>query len=153
MSTSLSKILFFILIAVLYIVFFISSNHFYNGTTSDIKRGLILLSSAVIFSLVFVGYAQVTKLFPEGYCDGGIGAKACRGGSYLYNGDSPRAKFCQALASTPEGQAEIDSYECGSGFSGLPGKGFQFTPESNSMYNNERCNRSEMGSMRDNGIF
>lgn len=153
MKSSLSKILFFILIGVLYIVFFLATNYFYVGKSSSVTKGAILVSAAIIFSLVFVGYAQVTKLFPEGYCDTGLGAKACRGGPYMWQGTSPRAKFCQALASTPEGREKIASYECGAGYSGMPGKGFQFTPDSNSTWNNARCDTPSGCNVRDNGIF
>jgi hypothetical protein len=153
MSTSLTKILFFILLGVVYIVFFLASNHFYVGTKSSITKGVILVSAAIIFSLAFVGYSQVTKLFPEGYCPSGLGAKTCRGGSYMYQGNSDRAKFCQELESTPEGQAEINRYDCGKGYNGMPGNHFEFTPDSNNLWNNERCNTAGGCNPENNGIF
>ena len=121
---------------------------------SSFKRVSVVLVAGVVFSLFFVGYSQVTGLFKnEGFefCPS-PGAKLCRGGPYMWQGDSEIAKFCRNLASTPEGKAEIDSYECGTGYTGMPGGGFKDTPMSNGCWQNEMCRESSY-LIRPNGIF
>lgn len=49
-----------------------------------------------------------------------IDGRFCRGGSYTWQGSSPRAVACRKLASTPEGLNEIRRYDCGAGFTGMP---------------------------------
>lgn len=69
-------------------------------------------------------------------------AKKCMGGWYLHQGNSPEAKMCQEMANTPEGLDEINRYSCGSGeFIGMPAHGFNYTPLSNSQWNNDRCKK------------
>ena len=76
-----------------------------------------------------------------------IDGRLCQGGAYMNQGSSKRAVACRQLASTPEGMAEIQRYNCGRGYSGLPGKGFEFTPIG------EQCNTPLSTDIRDNGIF
>lgn len=65
--------------------------------------------------------------------------KLCRGGPYMWQGDAKLAKACRELNSSDEGKDEISRYECGPGFSGMPGCGFKFTPDSDKCWNNARC--------------
>ena len=76
-----------------------------------------------------------------------IDGRLCQGGAYMNQGSSKRAVACRQLASTPEGMAEIQRYNCGRGYSGLPGKRFEFTPIG------EQCNTPLSTDIRDNGIF
>jgi hypothetical protein len=167
--SSVNEIIFFILLGVFFIIFFLSTNYFYEQSNSRIKKGTILSISAMVFSLFFLGYTQVTGVCKnEGYMDydGKIkhtknqkityspstGAKLCRGGPYTWQGDSQRARFCRDLASTPEGLAEINRYSCGAGYNGMPGNGFKFTPLSDDNWNNARCDGSK-DYIDNNGIF
>lgn len=81
------------------------------------------------------------------------GAKLCRGGPYLWQGNSERAKFCRNLEKTAQGKAEIKRYECGSNFTGMPGCGFTFTPISDGCWKNKRCNTPSSYNIAPNGIF
>lgn len=156
MTNTINKVIFYILLGVCFIIFFISTKHFYTG--SAVRQNIILLTSAIIFSLFFVGYSQLSGIFKESsgysldYCPSPE-AKLCKGGSYMWQGDSNRAKFCRHLASTQEGLDLINSYDCGAGFTGMPGKGFQFTPISNNCWKNERCDTPASCNIRQNGIF
>ena len=76
-----------------------------------------------------------------------IDGRLCQGSAYMNQGSSKRAVACRQLASTPEGMAEIQRYNCGRGYSGLPGKRFEFTPIG------EQCNTPLSTDIRDNGIF
>lgn len=80
--------------------------------------------------------------------------KLCRGGAYMHQGNTATGKMCQELAKTQAGRAEIDRYDCGTGFEGMPGCGFKYTTISNDCWQNERCQGCQ-GSCNDedNGIF
>ena len=121
--------------------FFYFTGFFYLKTdpNSSSNKMIIVFISSVLFSLFFLGYTQLTKLFKKESFHFSSGAKTCRGGPFMWQGSSEKAKYCQNLASTPEGKKEIDSYECGTGYKGLPGRSFEFTPMSNSIRKNEMC--------------
>ena len=155
MTKRFNEIIFFILLAVVFMIFFEATKYFYIAVTSSFSKGVILVTSSVIFSLCFLGYTQLTKLFGnEGfnYCPS-PSAKLCRGGPYMWQGDSGRAKFCRDLYSTPEGKAEINRFECGAGFTGMPGRDFEFTPISDQHWRNKRCDSPSGCDIDDNGIF
>lgn len=177
MTTSVNEVIFFILLGVFYIIFFLATNYFYIG--SNTKKTTMLIISAIVFSLFFVGYSQITGVCKNegfqsensknsknrrncGSCGlGGSqmsscpspGAKLCRGGPYMWNGDSERSKFCRNLASTEQGNQEIQSFECGAGYTGMPGGGFRFTPISGDDWCNKRCDTPSGCDINSNGIF
>lgn len=182
MTTSVNEVLFFILLGVFFIIFFLATNYFYVGSGSSTKKGAMLTVAAIVFSLFFVGYSQVSGACKnEGFKDGyqytgkagdqnrahgnGIGgsemsscpspgASLCRGGRYMWQGDSQRAKFCRNLASTPDGMAAIAQRSCGAGYvGGGEGNGFKFTPISGPNWNNKRCDTPGGCDIGSNGIF
>lgn len=63
----------------------------------------------------------------------------CKGGSYMWQGDSVIARKCRALASTKEGQCAIGRYNCPSEFQGKPQKYFEYTAQTNDQWKNEQC--------------
>jgi len=150
--TPVKEVIFYILLGVFYVIFFLSTTRLYQQSTSSITKGLYVGMSAFMFTLIFIGYSKITGLFNnEGfnYCPS-PGPKLCRGGAYTWQGDSKRAKYCRKLASTPEGLDQINRYNCGDGFNGMPGNGFKFTPISNDCWRNERCDTPDECN---NGIF
>ena len=92
-------------------------------------------------------------MFAEPFNAGEIGPKYCRGGPYMFTGDSERSKYCRKLASTDEGLAEIQRYNCGAGYTGMPGNNFRYTPISNDKWGNSRCSTPVSDDPEDNGIF
>ena len=154
---SINEVVFFALLGLFFIVFFLTTNHNYVG--SNTKKVAVFFTSALVFTLFFVGYSQITGvcLSKDGYEYNAStlspDAKLCRGGEYMWRGNSPRSKYCQQLATTPEGRKEIDRYSCGAGYTGMPGKGFTFTPLSNDQWENERCDSGFSCDEKDNGIF
>lgn len=156
MTSSINKGIFFIILGIIFIVFFYATGFFYMQVRSgsSFKKNVIIFIAAIIFSLFFIGYSEITGLFKEGFeVSQSPGAKLCRGGPYMWQGDSEIAKYCRSLAATPEGKAEIDSYECGKGYNGMPGNGFKDTPMSNSCWKNEMCTEGSDYLVRSNGIF
>lgn len=145
MSSTVNRTFFFLMLGFFFIVFFLATVYFYSKTDyeSTLSRGTIVVLAAIVFSLFFVGYTQLTGVLKtEGFDYTIPSSKLCRGGSYMFQGDSDRSKFCRNLASTPEGLAEINSNECDTGMVGIPGNGFVDTPMSNSFWKNEMCNSS-----------
>ena len=138
---STNKVIFFIMLGLFFMLFFYLTGFCYLRTdpTSSIKRMVVVLLASVIFSLLFVVYTQLTDLFKKEGFHFTSGAKKCRGGPYMWQGSSEKAKFCRNLASTPEGADEINSYQCNTGYTGMPGCNFKFTPMSNDLWQNEMC--------------
>lgn len=89
--------------------------------------------------LLYILYVQ-GKVCPnsEGFWDVSKYSQ-CKGGPYMYQGDSPEAKMCREFASTPEGRCGIASYNCKTGYIGTPALPFQYTPLSNDNWESERC--------------
>jgi hypothetical protein len=163
---SIKEVLYFVLLQVFFIIIFLSTNYFYEGSNTITRKTIMLTIVSIAFSLFFIMYLKLTGLCVQPSLDGyqhtdhdtsyhpSPGAKLCRGGPYFWQGNSKRAKFCRELASTQEGQEEIERHSCGAGYvGGGEGNGFKFTPLSNSNWRNSRCDSTEEPKLEDNGIF
>ena len=55
----------------------------------------------------------------------------------------------------PGGIEEIQRYDCGAGFEGMPGGRFQYTSISDDSWNNDRCNteNTDAGDSYNNNSF
>ena len=51
----------------------------------------------------------------------------CKGGLYMSQGDSQRAKLCRKYLTTDEGKQAVMNYECNTGDRGRKNKLFEFT--------------------------
>ena len=157
MASTTNRVLFFVMLGVVFAIFFLATRYFYSSTdsTTSFKRGGIVIMASIIFSLFFVGYVELTGLIKKdvsNFCPS-PGPKLCRGGPYMWQGDSERAKYCRKLAATPEGEAQIKRYECGKGMIGMPGCGFKYTPMSDDCWRNQRCDSPAGCDIESNGIF
>jgi hypothetical protein len=57
----------------------------------------------------------------------------------MQSSDPKLFEYCSKLLSTPEGVKDFDTYNCSTpGFIGAP-LHFEYTPESNAKWDNERC--------------
>ena len=65
-------------------------------------------------------------------------AKRCEGFPYMQTSDPKLFKFCDELLSTQKGQDEYNAVNCGGAFVGRPVT-WDYTPESNSKWENNRC--------------
>jgi len=63
----------------------------------------------------------------------------CKGGEYMWQGDSPIAKRCRELAKTRNGRCAIGKYNCPTGYDGKPQKLFEYTSQSNDQWKNTQC--------------
>ena len=87
---------------------------------------------AILFSIAQLCDQSETFTLPLMPC-------ACKGGEYLYQGDSERAKMCRKLYSTDEGKKAIQACECSGGQAGRPPNLFEYTPDSDDCWKNGRC--------------
>ena len=63
----------------------------------------------------------------------------CRGGPYMWQGDSKTAQMCRNLDKTAEGKCEIAKFQCPNGYHGQPGRPLEFTSNSNSCWDGVKC--------------
>lgn len=130
---------FFLLI---FLLFFLALKmaKFWDKYTSNDTIAYVLVG--LVYALVIMA---VYYLGDMGNC--GVGenfweitpAARCRGGPYMWQGDSETAKMCREMASTKEGRCMIASYNCPTGYNGVPRDPFYYTPLSDDNWQNARC--------------
>ena len=160
-SKTISEIGFFVLAFVLYLAFILTTKDSICKFNSSNGSKVVVMFMALIYTLAMFGYLKIFKPFDkESYMFrkhnsswGITPEKLCKGGPYMWQGNSPRAKMCKNLYSTQEGRDKINRYECGAGYTGMPGKNFRFTPVSDGNWNNARCNTQHSCDVKNNGIF
>lgn len=142
MKQSARRAIFFVLI---FVLFFIG----YKGI--EFSKGylpwpidMVYLLVGAIFTLIIVGIFYLAKMdkttSTENFWDVSLGAQ-CRGGPYFWDPESELGKKCLEMASTPAGRCELASYNCPTGFNGLPSLPFEYTPSSDDTWHNERCDK------------
>lgn len=101
----------------------------------------IILLSAVFISYKGLGIATCKQV--DNFHFEVTPAKKCEGYPYMQSSDPKLLQFCTDLLSTPKGVDEYDSVNCcgGCGYVGRPLATFEYTPESNSKWENERCSQ------------
>lgn len=110
--------------------------------------GICLFSTMILLSAYYMANLNSNS---EGFWDVSEYAK-CKGGPYMWQGESPEAKKCRELASTEQGRCGISSYNCPSGYNGIPKLPFYYTPLSNDQWKNERCENREKCGCTDVGL-
>jgi len=111
------------------------------------------LGISLVYTLIILGVFYLAKLeqkCPENFWDVNP-ASLCRGGPYMWQGDSNTAKLCRELAESKEGRVMISSYNCPKGFVGLPAVPFEYTPLSNDNWEDERTQPSTPVNLVDPG--
>lgn len=130
--------------------------HNYMMKNMSINHNMMFGISGLVFTVLVIGFYAVSKVgncsdSSEGFWDVGPFAK-CKGTEYMWQGDSDEAKFCRALADTPEGRCGISSYNCPKGFVGQPSLPFYYTPISDDSWKNERCDNAPTCPCKDVGL-
>lgn len=135
MDKNLKIAVFFIIMLFLVYASLILSVKLKNSKTAIMIIGLV-------FTSVMIGVFFLVSLNVESFWEPSIYSQ-CKGGPYMWQGNSPTAKACRALAETPQGRCGISSYNCAKGFVGQPGFPFIYTPLSGDSWENERCDRED----------
>jgi hypothetical protein len=113
------------------------------------------IGSILILGLILCAIAQVTGITKETFLTEFHGPKFCKGGAYLFQGDSAESKYCRSFYESPEGLKQVCNYNCGKDqHNGYPIKHFEYTPLSNSQWKNERCDTPiDDTNIENNGVF
>lgn len=136
---SVREVLFFILTFLLFYLAVSVANYWFKHMQKGNLQVIYLLVGAVFtLLLVVVYYLATLNKTSEGFWDI-TPAATCRGGPYMWQGDSENAKMCRKMAETKEGECEIAAYNCPTGYNGIPRIPFVYTPLSNDNWQNERC--------------
>lgn len=148
-----SEIIFFI---IMFLLFFLTMklNEFWIKKGGNLHPNLSYMITGLLFTLLMLAIWYLAKLngsSSEGFWDISAGAK-CKGGPYMWQGDSETAMMCKEMASTPEGRCEISSYNCPTGYTGTPKAPFVYSPLSNDEWQNERCENRPTCPCKDVGL-
>ena len=133
------EVIFFVLAFLLYYLSVSIANYWINHMKKSHSQAIYLLIG-LVYRLVLVAVYYLANLnnTNEGFWTV-TPAGRCRGGPYMWQGDSQTAKMCRDMAETKEGRCAISSYNCPTGYEGVPKVPFYYTPLSNDMWQNERC--------------
>ena len=147
--SSTNKILVFLITIILFLCTIIITNHLELDT---FKGKILVLIFSITSSLILYGFLYVTNIIKEKYKSTNCSKdntpfyisapKYCKGGLYLQQGNSPKARFCRQFYTTPAGKNEMSKYTCpyGQNF-GYP-LNFEDTPMSDNNWKNEMCNEN-----------
>jgi len=142
MNKSLTReVIFFVLV---FLLFFLGNKvaQYWAKRSPKLNRDLIVLVVGAVATLAVVGIFYLAKMnqIKDNYqmLEFSPGA-LCRGGPYMWQGDSERAKMCRKLASTPEGRCDIAAFNCPNSYNGLPQTGVRYTSNSDSCWKGVHC--------------
>lgn len=138
MKRTLREAVFFVLVFLLFFLATKLSGYWMHKTHMSSDLSFIATGALYTLCLVAIYYLAKLQTEKEGFWDVSSAA-LCKGGPYMWQGDSPEAKMCREMASTPEGRVAISGYNCPTGYIGSPGLPFIYTPLSNDSWQSERC--------------
>lgn len=127
------------------------SGQYWLSTCSMLNNDLAFIVVGLAYTCIIVGLYYLAKLDPssEGFWDISP-PSTCKGGSYMWQGNSPSAKICQDLANTPDGRAQIGSYNCPKGQIGVPRVPFEYTPLTDDNWQDQRTVDQPIKPLQDN---
>lgn len=151
MKRSVREILFFLS---LFLLFYIAVDMGGKCLGYFPNRESCYLSIGVVYTLCAVLLYFIAKLDcknSEGFWNVSPYA-LCKGGPYMWQGDSDQAKMCRGLSESVEGRAGISSYNCSKGYNGQPMLPFDYTPLSDASWQNARCEDKPECGCKDVGL-
>jgi len=138
---STKEIIFFALVFV--VLFASAKGAVMMGPKLKLISTISLLISSVVGALfLFLIYklAKVAKCKGESFHFELPLSKRCEGFPYMQSSNPKLLKKCADMLSTSQGRHDYAQVNCGTaGFNGRPVH-YNYTPESNAMWENERCN-------------
>lgn len=144
-----------IFLFMIFFLFFLSVKliNFWLEKGRDINPNIVYIIMGVIFTLIVSSLYYLSKLncSSEGFWDVSKYA-LCKGGEYMWQGDSDVSKMCRELAKTPEGRCGISGQNCPTGYNGVPMLQFVYTPVSDDNWKNERCEDKKQCPCEDVGL-
>lgn len=142
--------LFFVLIFLLFILGTKTNQLWVKHTSVSFDVSMVIIG--ILFTLVVVALYYLSDL--DDNCENwDVSASAfCKGGPYLWQGDSFSARYCRSLANSPKGRYQIASHNCPTGYKGAPKIPFMYTPLSNAQWKNERCTKTTACPLHEKGL-
>lgn len=143
MKRSSRQLIFFIL---LFLIFFLTmktgnmwSRSENAASENAASEDTICIVVGMCFTVCIISIYYLAKLDKthEKFWDVSPAAR-CKGGKYMWQGSSPEAVRCRALADTPQGREMISAYNCPKGFIGVPKAPFAYTALSDDNWQNNR---------------
>lgn len=136
------KIRFVVFLLLVFFLFFLFVKAYeYSLIVNSIgSKDIKLFGVSALYTIIIIGLFYLARLHAphEGFTEP-IKPCMCKGGAYLYQGDSARSQMCRELLSTEQGRKLASDCQCKSGQAGRPGILFNYTPDSNNQWENERC--------------
>lgn len=137
MFLSTKEIAFFVVIFILIFLFSMAASH-----NAFAHRFVLVITSFLGTTLLAVIYkfGKIPNCQQDNFHFQVSKPKLCQGWPYMQT-SAPKEiqEYCSKLLSTPEGKQKYDSMNCATpGFVGRPVH-FEYTPESNANWKNERC--------------
>lgn len=144
MKKSSREILFFVLVFLLFYLCVKIMLWWIQTKNSYIPQTIVYLLTSVVYTLLIVGVYFLSKIgdASENFWDVSPAAM-CKGGPYMWQGDSDTAKMCREMAKNTDGRCAIASYNCPTGFIGTPKIPFYYSPLSGDSWKNERCTHTQ----------
>jgi hypothetical protein len=137
---ALENIIFFTIVFVLYICLNINNKDpmIYQAI---VKTTVIAIFYTILLIITFIILKMYIPKTVDNFDFEVSPNKKCCGGPYMWGGiDSPTYKYC----SDPINKESISCACCGGGYTGGGNVKFNYTPESNSQWKNERCSKTLM---------
>jgi len=144
-KTVAREVIFFVLIFLLFYlgckaVSFWRSNKIVNFDVATLIVGAVI--TLIVIAIFYL--AKMNQESNDGYKPFEISPGAlCRGGPYMWQGDSERAKMCRKLAASPAGRCELSRFNCPNGYNGMPSVPLDFTSNSNSCWKGVDCDEKQ----------
>jgi len=139
MFLSAKELLFFIL---MFIVIFVSckSSFIFEAQSKPLNLIGISLIGTVVLVLVYK-LGKIPRCQTDMFHFEVTPEKLCEGFPYMQSSDPELFNYCSKLLSTSSGVQKFDSVNCSNPvFVGRPLARFEYTPESDSKWENKRCN-------------
>jgi hypothetical protein len=131
------QIIFFILIFLMFFLFVKIGQFWLSQGSMNADLAFTIVGLAYTCVMVALYYLAKLNSYSEGFWDI-TPAALCKGGAYMHQGDSETAKMCQEMAKSVDGRAAISSYNCPTGFTGVPRVPFEYSPLSDDNWQDER---------------
>lgn len=151
MKRSSRQLIFFIL---LFLIFFLSmkSGNMWLRSKNAPEQDTVYILVGLCFTVCMISIYYLAKLDKthEKFWDVSPAAR-CKGGKYMWQGSSPEAVRCRALADSPQGRAMISAYNCPKGFIGVPKAPFTYTALSDDNWQDARTMNSDDIQLTDTG--
>lgn len=143
------QVIFFVLV---FLMFFLAVKigQLWLARLSNLNHDIIFIIIGLAYTCSIIGFYYLAKIntSSEGFWEVSPAAR-CKGNWYMHQGDSESAKMCQEMAETPEGRAEISSYNCPTGYIGVPKVPFVYTPLSDDNWQDERIMEEPKPTLKD----